>query len=266
MKTYLKTLTAITGIAALQSAGAIDLTISDLHNDKSFGNANLGPDGPENNSVQYNAIANQTWDLESFNLTGSSLSITGGFNFLTGKGTGSNLTFPMGDIFIYLGSDAPYSIPGGNLNDHNGPWAGRDNWDYAIQFDRGTDNNIRNSSDGIGYSIVANDGQPVSHTGGTGATLTGLPWHVTDAVNPEAFGTFSTFASVEGTHYTIGDLDISSILAGGESFYLHATMRCGNDVLWGQGEGTSNVPDGGAAVAMLGLGIGAIGLLRRRVS
>src|SRR5690606_36816799 len=127
-------------------------------------------------------------------------------NFLTGKGTGRNLTFPMGDIFIYLGIDAPYSIPGGNLNDHNGPWAGRDNWDYAIQFDRGTDNNIRNSIDGIGYSIVANDGQPVSHTGGTGATLTGLPWHVTDPVNPEAFGTFSTFASVEGTHYTIGDL------------------------------------------------------------
>jgi hypothetical protein len=265
MKNHLKTITAIASFAALHSAGAIDITISDPHNDKSFANANLGPTGPENNTVQYNAIANQTWDLESFTLSGSSLSITGGFNFLTGKGTGSNLVFPMGDIFIYLGSEAPYSIPGGNLNDHNGPWAGRDNWDFAIQFDRGTDQNIRNSNDGIGYSIVANNGQAVSYTGGTGATLTGLPWLVTGATQPGDFGTFSTFGSLEGTHYSIGGLDLSSILAGGESFYLHATMRCGNDVLWGYQEGTRNVPDGGAAVAMLGLGIGAIGLMRRRV-
>jgi hypothetical protein len=263
MKKYSVLTAAMLGVTAIPSAQAIDITYSDPHNDRSFAGSNLGPSGPENNTVQYNAIANQSWDLEYFDLTGSNLSMTGGFNFLTGTGTGSTAVFPMGDIFVYLGG-APYSVP--SAGDHDGPWTGRDGWDYVIHFDRNGGNNIRNSASGVGYSIIANQGQSINYTGGTQALTSGLPWYLTESFTPTEFATYGTFSDGEGWHNTIGGIDISSILDDGESFYLHTTMRCGNDVLWGAGEGTSQVPDGGAALCLLGLGVGAIGVLRRRMS
>jgi hypothetical protein len=255
---------AVLGIAAIPSANAIDITISDPHNDKSFDGSNLGPDGPENNTVQYNAVSNQTWDLEQFDLAGSNLAVIGGFNYLTGIGTGSSAVFPMGDIFVYLGSERPYTVP--SAGDHDGPWTGLNSWDYVIHFDRGTDNNVRETASGVGYSILSRGNQTINYTQGPSALNTGLPWYVTEAFQPSTFATFGSTTDGEGTHYSIGGIDISSILDDGQSFYLHTTMRCGNDVLWGYNEGTSRVPDGGAALCMLGLGIGAIGVLRRRLS
>lgn len=264
MKKFASLAAAVLGVTALPDANALDITISDPHNDKSFGGANLGPNGPENNTVQYDAISNQSWDLEYFDLTGSTLSMTGGFNFLTGTGTGSTAVFPMGDIFVYLGG-TPYSVP--SAGDHDGPWTGRDNWDYVIHFDRNGGNNIRNTTgSGVGYSIVANQQQAINYTGGSQALNHGLPWYLSQNFTPTEFATYNTFTDGEGWHNTIGGIDISSILDDGQSFYLHATMRCGNDVLWGQGEGTSNVPDGGAGLCLLGLGVGAVSLLRRRLS
>jgi len=95
---------------------------------------------------------------------------------------------------------------------------------------------------------------------------TGLPWYVTDISAPEAFGALTTSSDGEGTHYTIGSINISEILGENQSFYLHSTMRCGNDVLWGHHEGTSNVPDGGVTLCLLGTTIGALGLMRRQVA
>ncbi len=250
---------AFIGVATLQHANAIDITYSDPHNDKSFGNANLGANGPENNTVQYNAIANQTWDLERYDLTGSNLSITGGFNFLTGQGTGSTSVFPMGDIFVYLGDEKPYSVP--SAGDHDGPWTGRDDWNYVIHFDRGTDKNILSSGSGIGYSIQAKGNQVINYTQDPSALNTGLPWYVTDVSQPASFASFGTSVDGEGTHYTIGDIDISGILGQNQSFFLHSTMRCGNDVLWGH----QNVPDGGVTLCLLGATVGGLGLIRRRV-
>lgn len=250
---------AVISAAALSQANAIDITVSDPHGDKSFSGVNLGPNGPENNTVQFNAVADQTWDLESFDLTGSSLSMTGGFNFLTGMGTHATTPFPMGDIFVYLGTEAPYTVP--SVDDHNGPWTGEDNWDFVIHFDRGTDNNIRNTlGSGVGYEILANGAAAESYTGGSQSLNQGLPWLVTEGFSPSEFANFSNSPDAEGNHYTIGGIDVSSILSAGQSFYLHTTMKCGNDVLWGQ----ASVPDGGSALALLGLGIGAIGFFRNR--
>jgi hypothetical protein len=234
-------------------------------NDRDFSNNNLGANGAENNTVQNGAISNQTWDLERYDLIGSNLSIIGGFNFLTGKGSGSSAVFPMGDIFVYLGNETPYSVP--SAGDHDGPWAGKDAWDYVIHFDRGTDLNIRETAGGIGYSIFQkSENHTINLTQSPAALQTGLPWYVTAVSTPEAFGALTTSIDGEGTHYTIGGIDISEILGANQPFYLHSTMRCGNDVLWGHNEGPSNVPDGGVTLCLLGSPIGALGLMRRRIA
>lgn len=78
-------------------------------------------------TFQAYAVSNQTWDLEQFDLSGPSLAVIGGFNYLTGVGTGSSAVFPMGDIFVYLGSEQPYTVP--SAGDHDGPWTGLNSWD-----------------------------------------------------------------------------------------------------------------------------------------
>lgn len=267
MKKYIQLFTiGLVGIGA-QGAFGLEITVSDPHNDKNFSNQNVGANGAENNTVQYNAVANQTWDLESFDLNGSDLSITGGFNYETGRGIGSNLMFPMGDIFVYLGNEAPYSIPNNNLNDLNGPWAGMNNWDYVIRFDRDSDRNVAANGTSIGYSIEAKGSQTLHVTGGTGSLTQGLPWQVSsDTFTPAQIATLSSFNDGEGTHYTIGGLNITSLLALNQSFYLHATMMCGNDVLWGRLPEVSipRVPDAGTSLTLLGLSLGVLGFVRRR--
>jgi hypothetical protein len=73
---------------------------------------------------------------------------------------------------------------------------------------------------------------------------------------------YTSFSDGEGTHYSLANIDLSGILAAanGQPVYLHATMQCGNDVMWGK------VSDGGLTVALLGLGMAGLGLLARRHS
>ena len=265
MKKYPSILAAAIVATGVQIGDALDITFSDPHNDKNFSNQNIGANGAENNTVQYNAIANQTWDLESFNLDGSNLSITGGFNFLTGQGTGTSRTYPMGDIFVYLGTQAPYSVP--SPGDHNGPWTGRDDWDYVIRFGRTASSNISAQGNEIGYSIEAKGNQTVHYTGGTGALNEGLPWMVNGgSFTPTQTAALTSFGDSEGTHYTIGGIDIQLLLNLNQSLYLHATMKCGNDVLWGRLPDVSvpQVPDSGTGLTLMGLAIGVLGFVRSR--
>lgn len=248
------------GLALAQGVNALDITIADPHRDKLFNGTKTGPSLPENDRVEWNAIANQTWDLEQFDLSGSKLSMTGGFNYLTGVGSGASIVAPMGDIFVYIGQ-IPYSIPDGP-EDHNGPWVGAANWDYVIAFERGSGAldaaNIKESGGQVKYDIFSSG--TYATTGGSGTLNTGLPWRYTATVTYSMTANYSTYSDGEGTHYSLSNIDLSSILtaAAGEPVYLHATMRCGNDVLWG------SVPDGGLTVTLLGLGLAGLGFVARR--
>ncbi len=284
------TVAALTGPAAF--AGYVDVTIADPHRDKSFtpgtpgATGNLDPALPENNRVEWNAAANQSWDLESFQFDASAslLKMTGGFNFATGQGyTGEGkasstlitTTYQMGDIFLYL-NKAPYTTP--NENDtpvsHKGPWEGSDQWDFAISFVRDVNGNIQVVKDRVEYVITAkspnNDHQTAVTLPGTGVLNQNLPWKANgaDFSNP-----------LPATYYASGDqkadpdlwfneiqgIDLSSILPAisGQTVYAHTTMRCGNDVMWGQFQ---PVPDGGTTLVLLGSGLVGLALLRRRIA
>jgi hypothetical protein len=255
--------------AFTQGVLAIDVTIADPHRDKEIGtNLKTGPGLPENGRVEWNAVANQTWDLESFTLSGSQLGMSGGFNYLSGMGQiGSGFyKAPMGDIFVYIGK-VPYTIPDGP-EDHDGPWTGAGNWDYVIAFERDTvigPNylNIKETSPGSGkvnYGIFSS-GTYATTSGGL-ALNSGLPWRWTGSGTHSLQADYTSFSDGEGTHYSLANIDLSGILAAanGQPVYLHATMQCGNDVMWGK------VSDGGLTVALLGLGMAGLGLLARRHS
>lgn len=258
------------GLAAtLPTAFALDITIADPHRDKVIGsNLKTGPDLPENGRVEWNAVANQTWDLESFTLTGSMLTMTGGFNYLTGMGligTGYYKA-PMGDIFVYIGKP-PYSISDGP-EDNDGPWLGAVNWDYVIAFERDMSIspnylNIKESSPGSGkvnYGIFGPG--PYQTTSGSLALNTGLPWRWSGTGTFDFQADYYSFTDSEGAHYSLANIDLSSIItaANGQPIYLHTTMQCGNDVMWGK------VPDGGMTAILLGLGLLGLGLVSRRPS
>jgi len=262
MKKYPLVAAALLG-TALHNVSALDITTSDPHDDKSFSGANLGANGPENNTVQYNAIADQSWDLEGFDWSGTSLSMTGGFNFLTGVGVGTSDVIAMGDIFIYL-DQSPYSVP--SSSDHDGPWTGSENWDFVIRFARDSAGNYLQTVDGIGYSIVANQpGLSYSLTQNPLALNVGLPWQLDGSFATDGYASYSTGNDAEGFHNTVSGIDLGGILGANDSFYLHTTMRCGNDVLWGSSE-AAGVPDGGMTLCLLGLGVGTLSLIRRRQS
>lgn len=257
------------GCAVLPGVLALDITIADPHRDKVIGsNVKTGPALPENGRVEWNAFADQTWDLESFTLSGSKLNMTGGFNYLTGMGLIGRGYYkaPMGDIFVYIGKE-PYSIPDGP-EDHNGPWTGANNWDYVIAFERDTSIgpnylNIKETSPGSGkvnYGIF-NSG-PYETTSGSLVLNTGLPWRWTGLGTFGLQADYASFSDSEGAHYSLYNIDLSSLIAAanGQPIYLHATMQCGNDVMWGR------VPDGGLTLILMGLGLMGLGVAAYRRS
>ena len=253
-------------LATVSPGFAVNITTQEIHNDKPFSGGNAGLATDENNNVEYNALSNQTWDLEKFELSGSALSLTGGFNYLTGKGSGASMNYAMGDIYVYFGSQ-PYT---GAANQKNDPWVGKDDWSYVIHFDRPTtgDPNIIETALGSGlvsYDIVkpTDSGWTKKYTSGPAILIAGLPWYLSEGVGALTSGggtaSLGDFLDGEGTHFTLGDIDISDILAdaGDQSVYFHSTMRCGNDVIWGK------VPDGGMTVVLMGIALAGVGLVQR---
>lgn len=270
-------LTVASLMAPVAFAGYVNVTIDDPHGNKTFGNPGQNMTR-EDNEVEDNAVNNQSWDLETFQFDAekSYLKLTGGFNFETGKGFGgTSLTYPQGDIFLYIGHE-PYTIPGGP-KDHDGPWVGSTDWNYAISFER-TNGNIAVTDDGSGnktvkYVITENKGT-ASYTGTVSNSLnTGLPLtaNQSDPLTGSLTAQYSSNGTQTSSDYAnwvneISNIDLSHILdsiPGGETVYAYTTMACGNDVIWGQFQ---SVPDGGTTLVLLGSGLVGLAFLRRRIA
>lgn len=275
-------LTAIGAVSscAIVNAAYVDVTVADPHRDKKFVGGvagDLAPTLPEDGRVEWNAIANQSWDLESFKFDAGAkkLEMSGGFNFATGQGyNGDGLVgsinstvLPMGDIFIYIDTGVPYTTPNAldNPVDHDGPWAGANEWDYVVAFKRNAAGNIITTGGVVQYDIKPNTGA-ATLTGGTSTLNSGLPWKYNADVTGSLSATYTTYNGVAQTasnanqwFNTITGIDLSSIDLGTKAF-LHTTMKCGNDVMWGK------VPDSGTTLVLLGVGMLGLGALRRRSS
>lgn len=110
------------------------------------GSGGYGNHEDQETETNPNTYTTQNWDLEGMYLSGSKLSLVGGFNFWTGENSGG-YTYNTGDIFINTQGPAYYGTSGGNTQQDNhtspngvGPTgssytdSNKDGWDYVIHF------------------------------------------------------------------------------------------------------------------------------------
>ncbi len=252
----------ILGVAAIPAANATNITIFDGVSGGGFSGGGAGV-GNEDNEVEAGAAPGQIWDLEAFELNGTSLSLWGGFDFINGQNQGGN-NWGSGDIFIDVNGDAVWGA-GTTRSTLNSYY----NYDYAIRFDRsgdtltgtysildiGANTLVIQSYDWSGNLFDWSNPYRVGTLGAGDSILSsGLEFSYTAGADASALGL------VGGTHNRL-TLDVGFLGAQLDGALFHFTMECGNDNLMGR----ASVPDGGAALCLLGLGVGAVGLLRRRL-
>jgi hypothetical protein len=243
---FLATLFASTSLFAVPS----NITISD-----GLGTGGLGVGG-EDNETEPGTIHSDVWDVEAFGYTAATkqLDLIGTFDFKNGAfGEGQIIT--SGAIFIGTGS----SLPGAN------------NWSYAyvLDFTRGYY--------GLYSNFTINNGSVPGFISGS------APWSInTSTAHFVGFGTFSYLTGLSNpdgfnlqtyqagvTHNEI-ELNLnllpSTVL---DDFYTHFTMSCGNDDIDGHystGGTTDRVPDSGATIVLLGVGMAGLMFLRYKTS
>ena len=221
--------TLIVGIAMLVTltANALNITIYD-----GASSALTGWHGQqENQETEPNTATSQLWDMESFELNGNQLTMTGGYNFTSATGYGG---FTPGDIF--------FDVNGGG-------------YDFVATV----------SSAGPTYNVYKLPANTYSVYYAQNAASN--PWKyksggiLEESLLPVSYG---SFLDVEGTHYT-ATLNITWLLdnlANGDVVTIHNTMGCGNDNLMGRFEHT--VPENGNMLAMFGLGGVALAAIKRK--
>lgn len=198
----------------------------------------------ENQEVEPGCVATQPWDLESMDLTFSSLTLQGGYKFSSPSGYGG---FKPGDIFIDIDSDSLWDFVV-DINDVNVQT-------YKVIDVRQGGAFITNP---VHYAQNAHSNPWKYSSGGvvidSGDVIYGTPW-----------------IDSEGTHYSM-TVDIASLdpfALGNVYSTVHYTMECGNDNLIGKFWGMEldpphNVPDGGSTALMSFIGLlGLVGMKRR---
>ncbi|MCB2183651.1 MAG: PEP-CTERM sorting domain-containing protein [Desulfobulbaceae bacterium] len=195
----------------------------------------------EDQEVEYHSVTGQEWDLEGFFLSGSELTMVGGFDFVNGETPWDNYNYRAGDVFI----DTDFSNAA---------------YDYVLDLD--FINKLYTVYEITQDTVLANPtykttSSPWSYVSG-GTAIAGFENLSMDYV---AGLTDSDVGFQGGSHNAVG-LDLS-FLPIGTQFLVHNTMECGNDNLMGNGT-TAPVPEP-ATMILFGTGLaGLTGYARKR--
>jgi hypothetical protein len=187
----------------------------------------------EDQEVEPKCTTGQAWDLEGFFIQGNTLTIVGGFNFVSGSST-----YPSGDLFIDTdgntanGYSYVYDLDFANLSYKI--WTGN----YSV--------------DNVSLSVNSNSNPWRRKKGGT------------QVGQKEEIQYFSNLSDSDvgflgGTHYA-ATVSLSQLnLRSGTELLCHFTMKCGNDNLIGK----THVPDSAQTIALLGFTLFGIEIIRR---
>jgi hypothetical protein len=223
----------VLGIVAVSEVSAGNITIFDNYvsgtNDGS-NPYNRGNKPGEVGEVEPNCVANFSWDLQAFNLTGNTLSMTGGFNFNLG-----NEGVKSGDIFVatngvpLFGSAEP-APTGFNIYGYN----------YAVRMDFG--NNT--------WQAYAIDQNTAIQSAAFSQNDPSNPVRALGNLGNAAFSGALQFGGDDTNGFNVNLLNLPTTLVGKD--YYHFTYDCGNDAMMGH-----NVP---IPPSVLLLGSGLLGL------
>jgi hypothetical protein len=214
----------------------------------------------EDNEVEPGDVLAQMWDLEGFYLNQNSLTMIGGFNFLTGGTSGSH-TFRSGDIFIstnpggvHYGNPPESYVYGNNIQNNvygydyvlDMDYANRQYQVYRINGQAQLESSYYRENAGSNPFRYASGGTPVGS----------IQNFLYDA-SPDITGLGLQGMGGNNFHNTV-TVDLG-FLPSTTFFLAHFAEECGNDNLIGVG---TTVPEPAAAI-LFGTGLAALFGLRR---
>lgn len=249
------------------TASVIPITIPDNNTTPTWYFGGAGTHGPvgEDNETEHGTIRNQSWDLEAFGVEGNTLTVFGGWDFANGQPG-----YKPGDLFIKVGGPAPSGDPLGQTTTlvPNSIYG----YTYAVLLSSGSGFGSQATVVSLGseskldttmYDYMASN--PWKYNiGATGSSLTDIGYRsgLTDAQISSIYG----LTLYGGSHNVLSiDLGFLGNVAAGTPVWFSYTMQCGNDSMKGQFDGGFRVPDGGTTLLLLGTGLSALAVLRRKL-
>lgn len=274
------------------TALATNITISDENiGTGGYYTTNWWAQTNEDQETEPGTIDRQGWDLEGMFITGTTLTMVGGWNFTSG-GPGSYNYVKSGDIFIDITGDAVFGTGDHSLAHATGAPANASTAGATVEWDWGYDYAIKvdwtnktyqvfndlqqmyttnvtegiNNPDSSPWVLASGGGGPLDLGGGIFTGTVGTP-------NADGYGFLGD--STSDDHYAVSfDLSwllpvFSNPLATNGAATFHFTQACGNDTLMGRAYvnggsfiGTPPVPEP-ASMGILGMGL--LGLVATRL-